>query len=128
HSATIVNANALRTDWQSLLPEGDRFDFILGNPPFIGKSNQTREQKEDLAAILNRWPSTAMLDYVTGWFIKAADYLIDYGEQKTRISFVSTNSITQGEQVGVLWSIMLSHFGCQIQFAHRTFDWSNEAK
>ena len=124
-SATIANANALRTDWQSLLPEGKRYDYILGNPPFAGKKEQNEEQKASVAPYFNGLPGGGTLDFVAAWFIKAADYL--QLSSSTRCAFVSTNSITQGEQVGVLWRRVLIN-DVRIRFAHRTFQWTNEAR
>jgi len=124
-SATIANANALRTDWQSLLPEGKRYDYILGNPPFAGKKEQSAEQKASVAPYFNDLPGGGTLDFVAAWFIKATDYL--HLSSPTRCAFVSTNSIIQGEQVGVLWRRVLMN-GIKIRFAHRTFQWTNEAR
>jgi len=118
----IVHGNALRTDWESVVPK-DRLSYILGNPPFLGKKEQDEEQKKDMEAVWGDEKGTGVLDYVTCWYKKAADFI-----EGTRIpvAFVSTNSITQGEQVGVLWPWLLSR-GIKIHFAHRTFRWSNEA-
>lgn len=120
--ANIVCANALRIDWESVLPSG-KCDFILGNPPFIGKQNQTDEQKDDLAFVYAGSKGAKELDYVAAWYVKAARY----ASKTTACAFVSTNSITQGEQVGLLWT-HLKPFGIHIHFAHRTFRWSNEAR
>ncbi len=134
-AATIVQGNALRIDWQSVIEpfpfERDeaKFDFIFGNPPFIGHHLQTKEQKEDLHFILHDIQAAGVMDYVSAWYYKASDYLNKYNIlQNIKIGFVSTNSITQGEQVGILWSILISKFKIKIHFAHRTFKWSNEAK
>lgn len=125
-SATIKHANALRVDWQSLIEEeGEKYDYILGNPPFVGKHYQTKEQKEDLAILFKGYKSFSDLDYVSGWFVKASSYCTEYPVQ---IAFVSTSSITQGEQVSLLWSYLITKFGVKINFAHRTFKWRNEAK
>jgi type I restriction-modification system DNA methylase subunit len=171
-SATIVNGNALRIDWQSLLnpvntvdvvakhanvymvsdgspaiPYGTvnieaetvkvhkgkmpqpeykvRFDYILGNPPFVGKKEQNSKQKEDLQTVFTNKNGTGILDYVTAWYYKAAKYI--HGT-KIRVAFVSTNSITQGEQVGVLWNILFKEYNIKIHFAHKTFKWGNEAR
>jgi hypothetical protein len=122
-SATIVNDNALRLDWKSVI-QPEALSFILGNPPFIGKQFQTAEQKADLEYALQNVKATGVLDFVAGWYVKAAHYI-----QRTRIicAFVSTNSITQGEQVAALWGELLK-LGIRIHFAHRTFDWRNEAR
>ncbi len=130
-SATIVHGNALRTDWQSLLPppkDGEeplQYSFILGNPPFIGSKMMTEEQRKDIMAIFPGVNGAGTLDYVSGWYAKASALV-----QATAVkaAFVSTNSITQGEQVGVLWGELLKRYKIAISFAHRTFRWSNEAK
>jgi len=202
-SANIRHGNALRLDWEAFVPPS-KLNYILGNPPFIGKQYQTDEQKEDLAIATNHLKGIGVLDYVCGWYFKAAQYLsggkegfasggkkqfadVRFGEthndtltephsrhsresgnpeetvhaskrldsrfrgndglkqtlaiddlfvtferqdsaarEKIRCAFVSTNSISQGEQVGVLWSQLFRH-GIKIHFAHRTFKWSNEA-
>jgi restriction-modification enzyme MmeI-like protein len=174
-SATIINGNALRIDWQSLLnsensintyaehaniyivkePKAEyktlnvqaktfkvhkgeipvikqnvRFDYILGNPPFLGHHLQSKEQKADLHYVLKDIKAAGVMDYVTAWYYKASEYLKQYNNQgnKIRVAFVSTNSITQGEQVGILWRVLLNNYDIKIHFAHRTFKWSNEAK
>jgi hypothetical protein len=101
---------------------------VLGNPPFIGKKEQTPQQKADFEPVMNCINGFGVLDFVAAWYIKSAQYLRSVEPQDgPRVAFVSTNSITQGEQVGVLWAWMLAQ-GIYIQFAHRTFSWSNEAK
>jgi len=136
-SATIVHGNALRIDWQSLIEpmpwekEELRFNYILGNPPFIGHHLQTKEQKEDLRFVLYDVQAAGVMDYVSAWYYKAAEHLMKYStsdRSKIKVGFVSTNSITQGEQVGILWSILLNKFKIKIYFGHRTFKWSNEAR
>jgi hypothetical protein len=168
-SAHIRHGNALRIDWAEFVPP-QRLSFILGNPPFIGKQHQDDAQKADLATVTQGLPGAGVLDFVAGWYIKAARYLTEApntfgaiatkaagGRRKfkdvrfgaaagaelgdlfadadaaeisarraVRCAFVSTNSITQGEQVGVLWRWLLDQ-GLHIQFAHRTFKWTNEA-
>jgi len=129
-SATIAHGNALRIDWQSLIKEeGVRYNYILGNPPFIGTAYQTPEQKGDLAEIFKNVGSQGMLDYVAAWYMKAADYMMDFNtkDNKTKTAFVSTNSISQGEQVGILWKELFKN-RMKIHFAHQTFKWNNEAK
>ncbi len=101
------------------------FDYILGNPPFIGKKEQNESQKKDLEMVFKGMKGTGVLDYVTCWYIKAAQLIQN---TKTKVAFVSTNSISQGEQVGVLWNILFNHYKIKIHFAHRTFSWRNEAK
>jgi N-6 DNA Methylase len=182
-SAEIRYGNALRIEWADFCPPG-RLNYILGNPPFIGKQNQTVDQKEDLEFVTKGIKNAGLLDYVSGWYLKAAQYLtgsqigevsrdrklfvdvkfatqsgvvvevdqkpsaskkraktqpaamddmfVSFDKQdasdrsKVRCAFVSTNSINQGEQVGVLWGEML-RLGLHIQFAHRTFQWTNDA-
>lgn len=170
-SSTIINGNALRIDWQSLLiketttsihaekaniilneppqpvyktvdvyakeaefvkaedikPVTDvRFDYILGNPPFVGKHLQNAEQKKDMDNVFAGVNGAGVLDYVTAWYIKTAQYMQNRSE--TKAAFVSTNSVSQGEQVGVLWNELFNKYKIKIHFAHRTFSWSNEAR
>ena len=139
-SATIVHGNALRTDWQSLIDpmpwekEQARYHYILGNPPFLGKQYQNEEQKTDMEAVFNGVQGAGVLDYVTAWYIKAAQYMqqanrIEERElPKTETAFVSTNSISQGEQVAIIWNELFNKYAIKIHFAHRTFRWTNEAK
>jgi len=171
-SATIINGNALKVDWNTLIygsffdlsadnvninlvaetmPHYEnvnisaksvkfigakdlekeqqkhqvKFDYILGNPPFYGKQLQTKEQKEDMKLIFHGVKGAGVLDYVTAWYIKAAKYIQG---TKIKVAFVSTNSITQGEQVGILWNELFNNYNIKIHFAHRTFKWNNEAK
>lgn len=168
-AATIVHADALETDWQSLLnpvntmdviakhaniylvneppelygkvnvqaesysihhgqPENNnqvRFDYIIGNPPFIGSKIMKQNQRDQIVKQFEYSDGTGVLDYVSGWYIKAAKYIQN---TNTKVAFVSTNSIVQGEQTGILWGHMLNKYHIKIHFAHRTFKWSNEAK
>ncbi|MDP1652586.1 MAG: N-6 DNA methylase [Rhodocyclaceae bacterium] len=167
-SAHIRHGNALQLDWAEFVPP-TRLNYILGNPPFVGKQHQSTEQKADLTAVTTGIHGAGVLDFVAGWYVKAARYLtaetnpfgqiveraapgrkkfkdVRFGkgekvmhdmfldaaevEEKARravrCAFVSTNSIAQGEQVGVLWGWLLNQ-GIHIQFAHRTFKWQNEA-
>jgi len=167
-SAHIRHGNALRIDWADFVPP-TKLNFILGNPPFVGKQHQSDEQKEDMETVCAGMKGAGVLDYVAGWYVKAARYIttapdsfagitaaasrdrkkfkdvkfgsaqagfgdlfadVDRAEtlarRKVRCGFVSTNSITQGEQVAPLWSWMLQA-GMHIQFAHRTFQWTNDA-
>ncbi|HOE39218.1 MAG TPA: hypothetical protein PLG05_07920 [Bacteroidales bacterium] len=101
------------------------FDYILGNPPFVGKKEQNHEQKLDMQKVFSGVKGFGVLDYVTAWYIKAAQLIAN---TPTKVAFVSTNSITQGEQVGILWNLLFNHYNIKIHFAHRTFRWSNEAK
>jgi hypothetical protein len=137
-SAVIIHGNALQIDWQEIvLPNAENtevptFDFILGNPPFVGKKEQNVEQKKDLETLAVGIEGAGVLDYVTGWYLKAGDYLKKYSHPEsskpTVVSFVSTNSICQGEQPGILWSQLVNNYKITIHFAHQTFKWSNEAK
>lgn len=120
----IIHGNALQIEWEEVLP-AKRCSFILGNPPFLGKSYQSLDQKSDLKSVCLDIKNAGLLDFVSAWYIKATRYL--QNNTSAHCAFVSTNSITQGEQVGVLWSWMLSK-GVKIHFAHRTFNWSNEAR
>jgi len=168
-SATVLHADALRTDWQSLLSPGassrnagaaqqrgpaypgsrtgnggtaaqgrsdgsgsrastePRYDYILGNPPFVGSKMMTAEMRTDLLAAMDNAPNSGVLDFVCAWYGLAARYLKAHGGEDTRCAFVSTNSISQGEQVAALWGPLL-HQGIKIHFAHRTFRWNNEAR
>jgi len=167
-SAHIRHGNALRIDWADFVPP-TKLNYILGNPPFIGKQHQSLEQKVDMETVCTGMKGAGVLDYVAGWYVKAARYIttapdsfsgisaaasrdrkkfkdvkfggaatgfgdlftdVDRAEtlarRSVRCGFVSTNSITQGEQVAPLWSWMLAA-GMHIQFAHRTFQWTNDA-
>ncbi|MBI1956096.1 MAG: class I SAM-dependent DNA methyltransferase, partial [Acidobacteria bacterium] len=123
-SPTIVCGNALRLDWKKILPPA-KCSFVLGNPPFVGGKFQTDEQRADMTAVAGEVENYGLLDYVTGWYFKAADYI-----KGTRIvvGFVSTNSITQGEQVGLLWNALFQRHQVKIHFGHRTFTWESEAR
>jgi hypothetical protein len=170
-SAHIRHGNALQLDWEAFVPPS-QLDYILGNPPFVGAKLMSDAQREDFAIAAKGVAKAGLLDYVSAWYIKAAQYLsgskegfaspdkrvftdVEFASKamrvqkknaeagiedifvaaeradaaardKIRCAFVSTNSITQGEQVGVLWSELLRR-GMHIQFAHRAFKWSNEA-
>ncbi len=101
------------------------FDYILGNPPFVGKHFQNKQQKSDMDFVFTGIKNYGVLDYVTCWYIKAAKLIQN---SNTKVAFVSTNSISQGEQPGILWNILFNLYGIKIHFAHRTFRWTNEAK
>ena len=122
-TGTIVHGNALHADWGSLVP-GRSFSYVMGNPPFIGAKFMTSAQRADVNVVFAGIRNAGLLDFVAAWYVKAAQLLLG-GD--TRCAFVSTNSICQGEQVGVLWGWMLEQ-GMTIFFAHRTFSWSNEAR
>ena len=127
-NANIVEGNALRIDWETVVPK-NQLSYIMGNPPFVGYSLQNAEQKADILSIYvdeNEKPykTAGKIDYVSGWYFKAAELM-----QGTtiRTAFVSTNSITQGEQVAGVWKPLYERFGIHIDFAHRTFRWDSEA-
>jgi hypothetical protein len=124
HSARVVHGNALRLDWNEVLP-AERCSYVLGNPPFVGAKFMDDAQREDTHVVFDGIGNSGLLDFVAAWYIKATRYMMQ--NPATRCAFVSTNSITQGEQVGVLWGWMQAQ-GIHIQFAHRTFSWSNEAR
>jgi hypothetical protein len=123
HSAQILHANSLRTDWTNFLQPTDNV-VVLGNPPFVGARFQTVEQKADMLEAVGTLKGVGSLDYVGAWYLKAATYITG---TKAKCAFVSTNSITQGEQVAVLWPPLL-RAGVKINFAHRTFTWDSEAR
>ena len=123
-SAKIVHGNALQTDWESIASKNE-LSYILGNPPFIGKQVQKPEQKADMEKIFAGVTGGGTLDYVTAWYVKAAQYIQD---TKIKVAFVSTNSIAQGEQVGIIWGLLFHKYKIKIHFSHRTFKWGNEAK
>ena len=123
-SAKIVCGNALKIDWEEVVP-ARHVSYIMGNPPFVGKNFQSDEQKAEMESVFTGLKSLSSLDYVTAWYRKAIDYMA--AEPKICAAFVSTNSITQGEQVYMLWSDLLNR-GTHINFAHRTFQWNNEAR
>ncbi len=149
-NAFIVEGNALRMDWATLKPideseeindglfagfdakvDGNRidYDYIIGNPPFVGYSLQSKEQKNDILCIYvdekgKPYKTAGKIDYVAGWYFKAAQLMVG---TNIRTAFVSTNSITQGEQVAGVWKPLYDRFGIHIDFAHRTFRWDSEA-
>ncbi|HHB75381.1 MAG TPA: class I SAM-dependent DNA methyltransferase [Desulfobulbus sp.] len=122
-SATIIHGNALEIPWTSIVP-GERLSYILGNPPFIGSKYQSAAQRAEIAEVSGGVKGSGILDYVTGWYFLASRYIEGTAIE---VAFVSTNSITQGEQVGVLWKELFAR-GVTINFAHRTFQWNSEAR
>ncbi len=170
-AATILNANALQTDWNSLIkkqpyeitaddttlilrePEVEyttlniktknltiidervdvskrinvkhTYDYIIGNPPFSGSKVMSQTMRDDVTKCFNNVQGAGVLDYVAAWYVKAAKIIQN---TKTKVAFVSTNSIVQGEQVGILWNVLINMYDIKIHFAHRTFKWNNEAK
>ena len=123
-SPHIVHGDALELDWTEVLPAED-CSFVFGNPPFGGSKFQSKSQRAQVRRIAALGKSGGSLDYVTAWFIKAGEYVRN-GAGK--IGFVATNSITQGEQVGQLWPILLERHKLEISFAHRTFAWGSDAR
>ena len=126
--ANIVEGNALRIDWESIVPK-EQLDYIMGNPPFVGYSLQSEEQKKDILSIYvdekgKPYKTAGKIDYVSGWYFKAAALMEG---TRIRTAFVSTNSITQGEQVAGVWKPLYDCFNIHIDFAHRTFRWDSEA-
>ena len=127
-AANIVEGNALRMDWESVVPKYE-LNYIMGNPPFVGYSLQSKDQKADILSIYvdekgKPYKTAGKIDYVSGWYWKASELM--RGTQ-IRTAFVSTNSITQGEQVAGVWKPLYERFGIHIDFAHRTFRWDSEA-
>ncbi len=136
-SPHIVNGNALTLDWNDVLP-AERANYVFGNPPFVGAKFMDDAQREETRQVFAGINGGGLLDLVAAWYVKATRYLYvgaspardshaGRAPTRTAVAFVSTNSITQGEQVGVLWSWLLAQ-GIRIHFAHRTFQWSNEAR
>jgi hypothetical protein len=140
-SPTVVCGNALEMDWQDVVP-AEKIDYILGNPPFGGAKYQSAEQRGEMARIFDGVRSFGLLDYVSAWYLRAVQYLRGEANgqgtldalwpgkpprDRVKVAFVSTNSITQGEQVSVLWNELL-RLGVKIHFAHRTFQWQSEAR
>ncbi|MCG2792269.1 MAG: class I SAM-dependent DNA methyltransferase [Weeksellaceae bacterium] len=123
-SAKIVHADALETDWETVISKNE-LSYIIGNPPFIGSKIMKQNQRNQIVKEFGSSAGGGTLDYVTGWYIKAAKYIQN---TKIKVAFVSTNSIVQGEQTSVLWGQMLSKYHIKIHFAYRTFKWNNEAK
>ncbi len=123
-AANIWHTNALQTDWNSLIPKKE-LDYIMGNPPFSGSKILDKVQRQGMARLFEGVKNGKILDYVAGWYLKAAHYIEN---TKIKAAFVSTNSITQGEQVSVLWGLLMKDYRIKIHFAHTTFKWRNEAR
>ena len=124
----ITEGNALRIDWKEVVPV-ERLSYIIGNPPFVGYSLQTKEQKDDILSVFvdvngKPYKTAGKIDYVAGWYYKAAELM---QHSNIRAAFVSTNSICQGEQVAAIWKPLKELFGIHIDFAYRTFRWDSEA-
>ena len=122
-NAYIVEGNALRMDWASIVPK-TKLSYIMGNPPFVGGSMMNKEQKTDVVAILGKKKLANSVDYVGAWYYKAASLIEN---TNCSVAFVSTNSITQGEQVAPLWEELFNKYNIHITFAYRTFRWDSEA-
>ena len=123
-SAVIKNENALTYNWNNIISQKE-LSYILGNPPFVGARRKSAEQSAEMKTIFNNMKSYGDLDYVCAWYKKACDFIKG---TKIKVAFVSTNSITQGTQVGILWKCLINKYGVHIHFAHKTFMWDNEAK
>jgi hypothetical protein len=123
-SANIVHGDALSTNWEDVVSRSE-LSYIIGNPPFIGSKIMKQNQRDQIVKEFDNADGSGVLDFVTGWYIKAAKYI---QTTKIKVAFVSTNSIVQGEQTSILWGQLLNKYNIKIHFAHRTFKWSNEAK
>lgn len=121
--ANIVEGNALQLDWEGVVPKAE-LNFVMGNPPFSGARMMGKEQKADMERIFGHLKNLGNLDYVSAWFEKAARYI---NGTSIRVAFVSTNSITQGEQPAILWKNLMEDQQIHIDFAYRTFKWESEA-
>ena len=122
--ANIVEGNALTIDWNSIVLAKE-LTYIMGNPPFVGAKYQNKDQREDLLKLDTKVKDIGLLDYVGGWYIKAARYMEG---SSIRAAFVSTNSITQGGEPAILWKYIFNNYSTEIYFAYRTFVWGSEAK
>lgn len=121
----ITQGNATRVDWTVACPISATDEvYVIGNPPYLGYSRQDKDQKEDMSIVFSNVKNYKKLDYIACWFYKATEYIEN---TKAKYAFVTTNSITQGEQVALLWPLVLSK-GQEIDFAHQSFKWTNNAK
>lgn len=123
-NAYIVEGNALRMDWETVVPKSE-LNYIMGNPPFVGHQWRSKAQTNDMKETFYDLPKHGKLDYVASWYQKSADYMKD---TRVETAFVSTNSIVQGESVGILWKFLFLKKNVEIQFAYRSFAWISEAK
>jgi len=123
-AAKIINGDALETDWESIVPKNE-LSFILGNPPFIGSKIMKQSQRDQIVKQFGNIDGGGVLDYVTGWYIKAAKFIQN---TKIKVAFVSTNSIVQGEQTSILWGQMLNKYNIKIHFAHRPSNGATKQK
>ena len=120
----IVEGNALRLNWEEVVPK-DKLSYIIGNPPFLGARLMSSTQKEDMLHVFGKLKGVGNLDYVSAWYRKSAELIQN---TKVEVALVSTNSITQGEQVAILWKNLMIDFGIVINFAYLPFVWNSEAK
>lgn len=119
----ITEGNALRTDWNDVIPNGE-LNYIMGNPPFVGQQLRTKEQSEDMINIFGKGSPETKLDYVLCWYKKAVKYI---NNQDIKVALVSTNSICQGESVPTFWKKFIEEDNVEIQFAYTSFEWKSEA-
>lgn len=125
HAGAIVCGNALRIDWEKVLPhEKDDEVYLFGNPPYLGANNQRNNHRSDLKKLFNGIIKTGELDYICGWFYDAALYIRD---TRSQFSFVTTNSLTEGKLVGIFWPLIMS-MNLEIQSARQSFKWNNNAR
>ena len=126
HAGAIVCGNALRLDWEKILPhKKDDEVYLFGNPPYLGAKKQNKIQRKEIEDIFSNIKGCKILDYISGWFMKAARFISDM--KIAQYSFVSTNSLVQGEQVSILWPI-INKYNVVINAAYKDFIWSNNAK
>ncbi|MBR4358987.1 MAG: class I SAM-dependent DNA methyltransferase [Butyrivibrio sp.] len=122
----IKEGNALRIDWNDVIP-ANKCNYIMGNPPFVGKKYQSKEQKDDMKNLFgSKFNGLGNLDYVSSWYKKACDYMMD--NHKIRTAFVSTNSVVQGEHIPYLWAQLYASYPIEIYFAYQSFRWDSEAQ
>lgn len=121
----IIEGNALRIDWEDVVPANE-VDYIMGNPPFVGAMLMTKDKTKELKDIMSDMPNIGELDYVTGWFFKASEYMNI--NPKVRTAFVSTNSLCQGQSVITFWKYLSERKNVKISYAYTTFNWVNEIK
>ena len=127
-NASIIEGNALRINWEDIVPK-QQVNYLMGNPPFVGYSLQSKSQKEDILSVYTDekgkpYKTAGKIDYVAGWYFKSSQFMEG---TNIRTALVSTNSITQGEQVAGIWKPLYERFGIHIDFAYRTFRWDSEA-
>lgn len=123
-AAKIIHGNALNVDWIDLI-DPQSLSYIIGNPPFIGAAMKSQMQSNEMNLVFNKMSNNGKLDYVAAWYLIASKYIQN---TNIKVAFVSTNSICQGEQVSILWNELILKYNIHIHFAHRTFNWKNDAK